>query len=270
MLNDGVHIGAGAAGQAAATCTSPSACRQASTTTKLYEEARFRAAAGAQLRPGGLKLTQELAGLCGLRPGERVLDVGCGVGSTASFLVKRWGVECVGLDSSAGFVAEASAYDSGVSWVVGRAQSIPYPDRHFDAVFSECFLSTLGDPVQVLREIRRVLRPGGRLAVTDVYLRRPEALSSLPGSLAAGTCLSGAVGEGATRALVEQAGFTVQIWRDRSEALKTLVAALIFAYGSTGAVREALMGSDRELWESVTGAKPGYYLMVAEPRSGPT
>lgn len=233
-------------------------------TGRLWEQTRFRDAAGMEFRPGGLGLTGEMAGLCELRPGQRVLDVGCGAGSTASFLSRDWGATCVGLDNSATLIAEAAARDSTVGWVVGRAQAIPFPDCYFDAVFSECFLSTQDDPAEALREIRRVLRPGGRLAVTDLYLRKPEALSSLSRPLPVGTCLGGAVGREAAVARFEQAGFTVRIWRDRSDTLKTLMAALIFAYGSIGAVQEAMVGSEKGVWESVADAKPGYYLLIAE------
>lgn len=233
----------------------------------LYEQSRFRSAVGTEFRPGGLDLTQEMAGLCALQPGQRVLDVGCGVGSTASFLNRRWGVDSVGLDSSAHFIAEGSASDSKVSWVVGRAEEIPYPDGHFDAVFSECFLSSLRDPVRVLRETRRVLRSGGRLAVADLYLRRPEAISLSSKSLPAGACLRGALGREATLALYEQAGFTVLAWRDRSDTLKALMASLIFAYGSTSAFWDAALGPDMGLRKAVADAKPGYYLVVAERAS---
>lgn len=234
---------------------------------RLYEQSRFRGAVGREFRPGGLELTQEMAGLCALRPGQRVLDVGCGVGSTASFLSRHWGVASVGLDSSQRFIEEASASDGNVSWVVGRAEEIPYADGHFDAVFSECFLSSVADPVRVLREIRRLLRPGGCLAVADLYLRRPQAVSPPAKPLPAGTCLSGALGREATLALYERTGFAVRIWRDRSEALKALTASLIFAYGSTGAFWDAALGSGTELREAVRDARPGYYLLVAEKAS---
>jgi arsenite methyltransferase len=234
-------------------------------TQSLYERSPFRAATGTEFRPGGLDLTAELAGECGLRPGQRVLDVGCGVGATASFLAQRHGVTAVGLDCSARSVQEATQRDGRVTWVLGRAQQIAYPDEHFDAVFCECFLSTQDDPVEVLREIRRVLRPSGFLAVTDLYLRTPEAASSLS-SLPADTCLRGATSIEATLALFERAGFEVAFWRDRSDALTALMAALVFAYGSTAAFWKDALGEHAGMRSTVERSRPGYYLLVSRRR----
>lgn len=232
----------------------------------LYQQAFFRQAAGAEFRPGGLLITEELAAACGLEVGERVLDLGCGVGSTASYLSGDRGAKVVGLDASSDFIAEAGTRDQGVDWVLGRAQELPFPDGHFDAVFSECFLSTLDDPGEVLREIRRVLRPGGRLALSDMYLREPQEAPSR--SLApACTCLRGAVGRDVTLALVELSGFTVVLWSDRSDALKALTASLIFAYGSVADFWKAA-GGETEVPAGRGVAlqqppRPGYYLLVA-------
>ena len=232
----------------------------------LYQQTCFRAAAGDEFRPGGLTLTDELAGECGLQGGQRVLDLGCGVGATASFLAERWGVEAVGLDSSAEFVAEARARDPRVTWVHGDAHAVPYPDAHFDAVFCECFLSTLCDATQVLGEVRRLLRPEGCLAVTDMYLRSPETWTPAPGTVGA-ACLRGAAGRETTVASIEEAGFAVRVWRDRSDRLKGLVASLIFSYGSAAAFWSAATGGDDRLRESVEAARPGYYLLTATPRT---
>lgn len=233
--------------------------------TQLYEQTCFRTVAGNEFRPGGLRLTQELAGECCLRPGQRVLELGCGVGSTASFLAREQEVSAVGLDSSEPFVEEARTRDPRVAWVCGDARVIPYPEQYFDAVFCECFLSTLEDPARVLREIRRVLRPSGHLAVSDVYLREPEAWSPSP-QHAGAACLRGVAGRETILALFEGAGFTVPVWRDRSDALKTLVASLIFSYGSAAAFYEAAVGRDPGRREALEAARPGYYVSIARPR----
>ncbi len=233
--------------------------------SSLYEQPPFRAAAGTEFRPGGLQLTAELAGECGLRPGQRVLDVGCGVGATASFLAERYGVTAAGLDCSALSVDEATQRDGRVTWVLGRAERIAYPDEHFDGVFCECFLSAQDDPAQVLREIRRVLSPAGFLAVTDLYLRTPEAADSFD-SLPSDTCLRGATSKAATLALFESAGFEVGVWRDRSDALKALMASLVFTYGSAAAFWKDALGEKAGMRSTVEHSRPGYYLLVARRR----
>ncbi len=240
-------------------------------TPSLYEEAAFRAAAGNEFRPGGLRLTEELARRCRLEPGLRVLDLACGVGSTARFLARRWGVHVVGLDASASFIDEAAAYQDGdtdpgkgrIDWVVGRADDIPHPDGYFDAVFSECFLSTLEDPVRVLREVRRVLRPSGLLAVTDVYLREAIAVP-LPGARPAAACLRNATDRRTMERRLDEAGFEVTTWEDHSRALGGLVASLIFEYGSADAFWQAAVGHEPAVRESVAASRPGYCLLIAQ------
>ncbi len=236
---------------------------------ELFNQPRFREAAGSEFRPGGLGLTEELASECGLEPGWRVLDVGCGVGSTPSFLARHYEVATVGLDRSPGFIEEAEARDHSVTWMKAHAAGIPYPDGYFDAVFAECFLSGVDDRPKVLTEVGRVLRPGGRLAVTDMYLRRPEASSSLD-SLPPATCLRGAVGKDDMLALLEEAGFAVRVWRDCSEVLRAFTASLVFSYGSAASFWHAVLGPGESLRDRVALARPGYCLLIAEARPVPS
>ena len=229
----------------------------------LYQETSFRQAAGAEFRPGGLLITEELATACGLEAGERVLDLGCGVGSTASYLARDRGARVVGLDASPDFIAEARSRDREVEWVLGHAQELPFPDGHFDAVFSECFLSTVDDPGEVLGEVRRVLRPGGRLALSDMYLRNAGGSVLSRVRPPPPTCLRGAAGKDATLALLELSDFTTVLWCDRSEALKALMASLIFAYGSATDFWKAAGGESEASTGHLSAARPGYYLSVA-------
>ena len=233
---------------------------------ELYQQAEFRKAAGAEFRPGGLGLTKELALACDLRPNHRVLDVACGLGSTASYLACRWGVQAWGLDAHPGFLEEAKRRDWEVSWVLGDAEAIPFPDAYFDAVFAECFLSAVDYRPAVLREIGRVLRPGGRLAVSDLYLRNPgTTVSFAPPS----TCLAGCADKETTEGLLRQAGFVVILWHDRSDALKVFMAELILAYGSVSSFWQASgamkrTGGGNGFLEQLSAARPGYFMLVAE------
>jgi SAM-dependent methyltransferase len=184
-----------------------------------------------------------------------------------------------GLDASPEFLAEARGRDEDVEWVLGTADATPFADAWFDVVFAECFLSGCADRAAVLREVRRVLRPGGRLALSDMYLREPAAaplISSIQNEAPVATCLRGAQGKDATLAASEDHGFRVTVWEDRSEALKGLMASLIMAYGSAAAFWEAAAGegggvgaadaggSAAGYGAALSAARPGYYLLVAE------
>jgi arsenite methyltransferase len=277
--------------------------------SNLYAQQSFRQAAGCEFRPGGMDLTRELAAACPLRPGDRVLDLGCGVGATASYLSREHQARVTGLDVSPDFLDEARRSDPTVEWVQGRADSLPFPDGSFDVVFAECFLSAFADGYDVLSEARRVLRPGGRLAVSDMYLREPGAARAAERAAAAAaaalatsragaapapsallapagpaasqaltaTCLRGAGGKEETLAALEQAGFYVQLWQDRSDTLKALMASLIMTYGSAAAFWEAACGCAPGGSasspaggcapggiEAMRAGRPGYYLLIAE------
>ncbi|PWJ53705.1 Methyltransferase domain-containing protein [Quadrisphaera granulorum] len=108
-----------------------------------------------------------------LRPGQDLLDLGCGPGTITVDLAERVAPgRVVGLDAAAGVLEEASALaerrGAAVEWVTGDALALPFADASFDVVHAHQVLQHVADPVGVLREMARVLRPGGVLAVRDV------------------------------------------------------------------------------------------------------
>ena len=106
-----------------------------------------------------------------LRPDAEVLDLGCGPGTITLGLARR-ARRVVGLDAAAKMVEQARelAADSevrNVSFEVGSAYELPFGDGSFDVVYAHQVMQHLADPVRALREARRVLRPGGLVAVRD-------------------------------------------------------------------------------------------------------
>lgn len=100
-------------------------------------------------------------------PDQRVLDVACGTGILAREVSSRIGSSgrITGIDPSPGMVAVAKQLAPSIEWREGVAESLPFPDRSFDAVVSQFGLMFFTDRRQAVREMLRVLTPGGRLAV---------------------------------------------------------------------------------------------------------
>ena len=199
----------------------------------------LRDGGGEPLRPGGLALTRELIDRAGFRAGDTVADVGCGLGASTRLLRER-GVAAFGVDVVA--PDDAGAHGEAAPLVVADAARLPFADDSLDGVLSECSLSLTADRALTLAEWRRALRLGGRLALSDVYRRDGGG----PGRIATREALC---------ADVAAAGFRVDAFEDRSEALKSWAARFIFAFGSL----EPLWGGAC----SVGDARLGYAVLVA-------
>ncbi len=107
-----------------------------------------------------------------IRPGESVLDVGCGTGVATRMLAERAGSlgQVTGLDPSKAMLAEARRHVQfpPVAWVEGEGEHLPFPNEHFDAVTAQFSLRNMRDWSAALREMVRVLKPGGRLVLLDI------------------------------------------------------------------------------------------------------
>ena len=102
----------------------------------------------------------------GARAGERVLDIAAGTGTSSAALAKS-GAEVVALDFSPGMIEEGRKQHSELTFVEGDAKQLPFPAGSFDAVTISFGLRNVNDPHKALREMRRVLKPGGRLVVCE-------------------------------------------------------------------------------------------------------
>jgi demethylmenaquinone methyltransferase/2-methoxy-6-polyprenyl-1,4-benzoquinol methylase len=107
------------------------------------------------------------------RPADRVLDVATGTGLVARELRRRYGCRVVGLDQSADMLAVARTHD-GVydDLVLGRAERLPFPDATFDHLTFTYLLRYVDDPDAVMRELARVVKPGGRIAMLEFAVPR--------------------------------------------------------------------------------------------------
>jgi ubiquinone/menaquinone biosynthesis C-methylase UbiE len=148
-----------------------------------------------------------------LHEGERVLDLGSGGGIDVLLSAKRVGPtgRAFGLDMTDEMLAlaqrnAAAAGATNVEWLKGHIESIPLPAASVDVVISNCVVNLAADKPAVFREIARVLRPGGRIGITDIVA--DDALSAEQraerGSLAG--CIAGALSSSEFRSGLEDAG----------------------------------------------------------------
>lgn len=233
----------------------------------LYESPAMREFTMPVIRPGGFELTSRGVAYSRLAPDARVLDVGCGTGAVVSYLRQQHGLAAMGIDLSAVLLEEGARNYTGSPLARGCAEQLPMADGCFDAVLCECMLSLCSDPLHVLRELQRILQPGGYLVLTDIYARGTTAATGT-GRPTVHCCLQGAVNRSTTEDRITETGFELLLWEDHSVRLKQLAAQLVFAYGSLDAFWTAVGGPDTAATMQGSGAggcnRPGYYLLVAQ------
>ena len=153
--------------------------------------------------------------LADLHPGEVVLDLGSGAGLDVLLSARRVGPDgkAYGLDMTDEMLAEARLNQSragieNVEFLKGHLEDIPLPDNSVDVIISNCVINLSGDKDQVLREAFRVIRPGGRFAVSDIVLTRPLPLKRQQDLMAWAGCVAGAMQDQEYREKLAVAGFT--------------------------------------------------------------
>ena len=152
--------------------------------------------------------------LAELKPGETVLDLGSGGGIDVLLSARRVGPEgkAYGLDMTDEMLALAhdnqrKAGATNVEFLKGEIENIPLPDNSVDVIISNCVINLSADKDSVLREAFRVLKPGGRFAVSDVVTRGDVPAQMRKDMLLWVGCIAGALEEGDYRAKLAAAGF---------------------------------------------------------------
>jgi arsenite methyltransferase len=205
------------AGGDASCCSGTACCDTASTsidpiTSNLYSDAET-ATLPADAVAASLGCGNPTA-LAQLRPGETVLDLGSGGGIDVLLSARRVGLtgKAYGLDMTDEMLALArenqkKAGVHNVEFLKGEIEAIPLPDDAVDVIISNCVINLSADKDRVFAESLRVLRPGGRLAVSDVVVR-----GEVPAEIRRNVelwigCVAGALEESEYRAKLERAGF---------------------------------------------------------------
>jgi ubiquinone/menaquinone biosynthesis C-methylase UbiE len=152
--------------------------------------------------------------LAQLKPGEVVLDLGSGGGIDVFLSAKRVGPtgKAYGLDMTDEMLALANenklkAGTGNVEFLKGEIEHVPLPDNSVDVVISNCVINLSADKDQVLREAFRVLKPGGRFAVSDIVTRGEISPSIRQSVLLWAGCVAGALEDAEYRRKLAAAGF---------------------------------------------------------------
>ncbi len=168
------------------------------------------------------------AAVAALRPGEVVLDLGAGGGFDVFIAARHVGASgrAIGVDMTPDMldkarrnaeVFQSSAGLDNVEFRLGEIEYLPVADASIDVVLSNCVINLSPDKARVWREIARVLKPGGRVSVSDLALLQPlpDALRQSVEALVA--CIGGAVLVDETRAMVRAAGLVDAVYETQSD-----------------------------------------------------
>lgn len=229
----------------------------------LYEQDALHALTGGALRPGGKALTRELLDFCRFAPGSTVLDIGCGPGHSLEMLARQFNLRPTGIDPSPAMLVKAGQQAPMAKLLQGTANALPVADASFDGVLCECVLSLSDDMETSLEEMYRVLKPEGRLILTDIYCKQLSLQARLPELK---SCISRALPlETITDSLI-RAGFCLTLLRDRTDLLKQLAGQIIFSHGSLETFWGLFMDSEAAQRTScaLATAPLGYYVLIAD------
>jgi arsenite methyltransferase len=227
-----------------------------------------------------LELTERLGVLLDLGRDCHVLDVAAGRGTSAAHLARRFGCRVTALDlatanvAQARITAEREGLEALVDVAVGDAEILPFDDDSFDVIVCECAFCTFPDKVAAVTEFSRVLRPGGRIGLSDVT-RSGQLHDDLASVLAVAACIADAQPTETYVELLRTAGMTNSVIERHDESLHVLIdqvrtrlfaAQVLIGAGTIGLpVFDLTQGRAVLRWaaQAVEDGRLGYALVTA-------
>ncbi|MEG0156059.1 MAG: methyltransferase domain-containing protein [Anaerovoracaceae bacterium] len=228
-------------------------------------------------RPGEFNITEKAMELCAFKEGARLLEIGSGEGDTGAHLMKKYGVTVEGLELDLEKIRISKEKHPEVSVKYGDGEFLEdFSSFSMDGVIMECVLSLINLPDEALHEAYCVLKKGGKLFISDLYIKNPdekqiqaakieaERMAKIPHE--SNSCSEDCAEEHKKRAVnfrigtsflkdplieyLEEVGFQVEFWEDRSADLDTFVAERI------------LNGESLEGCKAEKGT--GYFMLIAK------
>jgi SAM-dependent methyltransferase len=175
-----------------------------------------------QFHVRGLAATRELAAGLGLEADMTILDIGCGLGGPARYLAATFGCRVTGIDQSRSFIdvarllAGRAGLSDRVNYQQGDALALPFMDATFDHAWTQHVAMNISNRTSFYRNIHRVLKPGGRLAIYDVVAGNGDPLI-FPVPWARAPEISFLLTSGAMRDMLGKTGFREVSWADTTK-----------------------------------------------------
>jgi ubiquinone/menaquinone biosynthesis C-methylase UbiE len=221
---------------------------------------------------GGLEATIELANRASLKPGNRVLDVGCGLGGSVRYLASERQCRAIGIDITGEYIEVANSLTQllGLHEVAAFRQSsalnMPFDDGSFDIVWTEAAQMNIADKRAFYGEIARVLSPGGRLAFHDIFQGEGGDLY-YPVPWAEERSISFLATPETVREILEDLQFNVLDWEDKSRQSLRWLGAVVERLKAAGPARPGLhllMGSSArtKLDNNIRNLAEGRFVVI--------
>ena len=236
-------------------------------------------------RPGGLEMTRQLLESCGICQGASVLDVGCGDGTAVEYMVNELKLDAKGIDPSKELIKKGRERNPSLALSVMTGCELPYPIRSFDAVTMECSLSVIDMQVEALHEAYCVLKKGGYLIISDVYLLHPPMGRAKKSRRAAiedsrrqraheecqenkktpsPCCYDGAFVKPFLLETLNELEFELVSFEDQTPQLQTWAANVIMKYGSFEQMCAELGSCDTCFSKLEDKKNTGYFTLIAK------
>lgn len=168
----------------------------------------------------GLAATIDLAAMLDISPNDEVLDAGSGLGGPSRYVAEAHECPVTGVDLAPTYVAIArlladrAGLSRRIAYQVANLLSLPFEDARFDVAYTQHVVMNIANRAGAYREIRRVLKPGGRFGFYDVLAADEGAEPIYPAPWADNSETSTVLTEAQTRQAMEDAGLTIEVWND--------------------------------------------------------